>query len=126
MFLSFNPLVSLLNSLQVLKMQLHQSINLQRERNGGREKVRDAAHKKMGEIRVAKKRARRRDRISQSETEDILFTIICDKNKQQILTFQRLELTNSWHFCLKNDRNTLSSKNDAKHKRNLVSSNNQS
>lgn len=31
MFLSFDPLVSLLNSLQVLKMQLHQSINLERE-----------------------------------------------------------------------------------------------
>lgn len=31
MFLSFYPLVSLLNSLQVLKMQLHQSIYLERE-----------------------------------------------------------------------------------------------
>lgn len=31
MFLSFNPFVSLLNSLEVLKMQLHQSINLERK-----------------------------------------------------------------------------------------------
>lgn len=31
MFLSFDPLVSLLHSLQVLKKQLHQSINLERE-----------------------------------------------------------------------------------------------
>lgn len=37
MFLSFDPLVSLLNSLQVLKMQLHQSINLERQRNRGRQ-----------------------------------------------------------------------------------------
>lgn len=37
MFLSFDPLVSLLNSLQVLKMQLHQPINLHRESNGGRQ-----------------------------------------------------------------------------------------
>lgn len=38
MFLSFDPLVSLLNGLQVLKMQLHQSINLEREWKGGRQR----------------------------------------------------------------------------------------
>lgn len=35
-FFSFDPLVSLLNGLQVLKMQLHQSINLERVKVGRR------------------------------------------------------------------------------------------
>lgn len=38
MFLSFDPLVSLLNGLQVLKMQLHQSINLESEWNECRQR----------------------------------------------------------------------------------------
>lgn len=38
MFLSFDPLVCLLNSLQVLKMQLHQPINLGIEWNRGRQR----------------------------------------------------------------------------------------
>lgn len=29
------------------------------------------------------------------------FTIINDKEKQQILTFQKLEPANVWHFCFK-------------------------
>lgn len=36
MFFSFDPLVSLLNGLQVLKMQLHQPINLERVKAGRR------------------------------------------------------------------------------------------
>lgn len=67
MFLSFDPLVSLLNSLQVLKMQLHQSINLEREWNWDRQRegegwsTRDG-NKKMREIWGGKARAQRRDR----------------------------------------------------------------
>lgn len=41
MFLSFDPLVSSLNSFQILKMQLHQSINLHRENNKSKRKEGD-------------------------------------------------------------------------------------
>lgn len=55
MFLSFNPLVSLLDGIQVLKMQLHQSIDLERERKNKKlreadrvsERERDAARKEV-------------------------------------------------------------------------------
>lgn len=36
---------------------------------------------------------------------DSSFTLINDKEQQQILTFMKLEPANLWHFCLKNDWN---------------------
>lgn len=84
MFLSFDPLVSLLNSLQVLKMQLHQSVNLERERierEADREKVRDPAcnkavtkNKRKGESKKKENRMRLRGQIW--DTVLILFLLI--------------------------------------------------
>ena len=34
---------------------------------------------------------------------DIQFSVMYDKEKQQILTFQKLEPEDVWHFCTKND-----------------------
>ncbi len=37
---------------------------------------------------------------------DIFFIIMYNKEKQQILTFEKLKPSNIWHLCLKNDFHT--------------------
>lgn len=88
MFLSFDPLVSLLNSLQVLKMQLHQSINLEREWNGGRRRESESGmqrrRKKTGRWEKHERgRTDHKEETEQDETQRenvplpfILFTLI--------------------------------------------------
>lgn len=84
MFLPFDPLVSLLNSLQVLKMQLHQSVNLERERNGGRQRRSEGSsmqqssdkNERKGESKKKENRMRLRGQIW--DTVLILFLLVMD------------------------------------------------
>lgn len=82
MFLPFDPLVSLLNSLQVLKMQLHQSVNLEREWNGGRQRRSEGSsmqqssdkNERKGESKKKENRMRLRGQIW--DTVLILFLLV--------------------------------------------------
>ena len=41
--------------------------------------------------------------IINANPKDIQFTIICDEEKQQILTLEKLQSEKNWYFCLIND-----------------------
>lgn len=42
-------------------------------------------------------------RVTSSKSKGIQFTMICDKERQQMSTFKKLELANICHFCVKID-----------------------
>lgn len=44
--------------------------------------------------------------IQKSKTTNIQFTTMYDEEEYKILTLQRLELENVWHFCFENDYNS--------------------
>ena len=56
-------------------------------------------------ITTTKKKKKKKIPTKSPKSKDSLFTVINDKERQEILTLKKLELAYVWYFNLKNDWN---------------------